>query len=129
MKPFPALAAALAAGLALPGCITYRFTDDGLSRARFGETVAVGPARVTPLTLVEDSRCPQGVQCVWAGRVRITARVQYGASAQSHELTLGQPLAVPGGQLELAEVLPAARQDARIEPAAYRFGFRHTGAG
>jgi hypothetical protein len=117
----------LAAPLALSACITVYPPDapkgEAIAWARFGETAHVGPVRVTPLTLLEDSRCPQGVQCVWAGRVRISARL----GEATRELTLGQPAGVPGGAVTLVEVAPAKRKDAAIRPADYRFGFRFAG--
>jgi hypothetical protein len=115
---------ALLAPLALASCITVYPPDEpapgALAWARFGESVAVGPVRLTPLTLLEDSRCPQGVQCVWAGRVRITARV----GDTPRELTLGQPASVPGGAVTLVEVAPAKSKAATIPARDYRFGFR-----
>jgi len=109
----------LAVPLALSGCITFNTVDDGIARARIGETVAVGPLRVTPEKLLEDSRCPAGVQCVWAGRVRIAARV----NDADTELTLGQPVAAGGGQVSLVEVYPPRRKDTTLYPDEYRFGF------
>ena len=116
----------LAAPLALAACVTVYPPDepsDGVAVARFGETVAVGRVRVTPVSLVEDSRCPQGVQCVWAGRVRIAARVD----GRPLELTLGQPATLASGALTLVSVEPPRRRDAAPAPRDYRFGFRFAG--
>lgn len=88
--------------------------------ARLGETVRVHGVRVTPLRVIEDSRCPQNARCVWAGRVRISARV----AGTVRELTLGEPLAVRGGAIRLGAVAPerTTLQQA-ILPRSYRFGF------
>ena len=116
-----ALGAAICA--ALSGCITFRTVDDGIARARIGETVQSGKVAIRPTRVLEDSRCPAGVQCVWAGRVRIAAELD-GAPA---ELTLGAPQATPGGaRVTLVEVYPAARKDTTYFPEEYRFGFRVT---
>ena len=94
--------------------------------ARIGETVRVHGIRVTPLQVLEDSRCPQAVTCVWAGRVRLAARI----GGAIRELTLGQPMAVSGGQLQLAAVAPGRiTVGHKIPPRAYRFGFEFTGVG
>ena len=91
--------------------------------ARMGETVRVHGIPVTPLRVLEDSRCPQRVTCVWAGRVRLSARV----GGVTRELTLGQPQAIAGGQLQLAAVAPALTTVGhRIPSGAYRFGFEFT---
>jgi len=112
----------LATALAVAGCATPPGPHGDPAVARLGGTATLGPVRVTPLAVLEDSRCPQGVTCVSAGRVRIEARVN-GALV---ELTLGQPLPVAGGSLLLAEVRPPRRPQAEIPPAAYRFRFSFT---
>lgn len=115
------------AALALGGCVTYKIRDDGLTRARFGETVTVGAPRITPLKLIEDSRCPPGVQCVWAGRVRISVRIETGAGTSTRDIDLGQPVRVADGTLTLAEAYPDKRKDTTLYPEEYRFGFRFAG--
>ena len=113
---------------ALAACATVPPADDsGLSWARLGQTVSVGGPTVTPLKLVEDSRCPQGVQCVWAGRVVVSATISTPTMKLTRDLTLGQPFAVADGTLTLAEVWPARSKDSGIAPAEYRFGFRFDG--
>jgi len=115
MKYALPLALALAPLFALGGCITYRTVNDGIARARIGETANVGGHAVLPKKLLEDSRCAQGTQCVWAGRVRIAAKVD-GADAQ---LTLGETSA----PVRLVEVYPAKTKDITLYPDEYRFGF------
>lgn len=115
----PCMSVAPVLALTLGGCITFRSVDDGIFRARILETVQAGPITVTPETLIEDSRCPAETQCVWAGWVRIRAQVD----GSPVELTLGEPLTFPAGQLMLAEVSPPQRKDINRYPDEYRFGF------
>lgn len=97
---------------------------DGVFAASIGETADLGGGlTVRPLEVLEDSRCPANVTCVWAGRLRLRANV----SGASRELTLGEPLATPQGTLVLAIVKPGAWHDwpeSEIPRPAYRFGFR-----
>ena len=122
----------LAALLALAGCATASLPappEDGLTRAAIGQTVTVGGPKVTPLAVLEDSRCPAGVQCVWAGRVRISARVDLGRGSETRELTQGMPVPVADGTLELIEVQPAkpAPGARPLASADYRFTLRFMG--
>ena len=122
----------LLAPLALVGCVTPGSPAPAPGEGRFvyariGETVTVGGPRVTPLALIEDSRCPQGVQCVWAGRVRINATISTPTMKLTRDLTLGEPFAVADGTLTLADVQPSKTKDVAIPPGAYRFGFRFDG--
>lgn len=107
----------------LAGCVTINTVKDGISRGRIDETVAVGPLQVTPVKLIEDSRCPSGVQCVSAGRVRLAVKID---GAEPVELTLGQPVAVTAGSLTLVETYPERRKDWTLYPDEYRFGFTFT---
>jgi hypothetical protein len=114
---------ALLAALALAGCAhAVPVPEDGLSRTGLGRTVAVGGPRVTPLRVLEDSRCPPDVRCVWAGRMRLQVRVDLGSGSQTRELTLGEPIPVADGTLELVEVWPD-----KGSGGDYRFGFRFMG--
>ena len=119
------IAAAFGVVLAVPlaGCVTIRTVKDGISRARIDESVAVGPLQLTPVKLLEDSRCPTGVQCISAGRVRVSVRID---GAEPVELTQGQPLSVSAGTLTLVETYPERRKDWTLYPDEYRFGFTLT---
>ena len=113
--------------LLLAACVNINVRDDGIARARLGETVYVDGPSVTPIRVLEDSRCPQDTECVWAGRVRIIARIALGAGEETRELTMGEPIQVADGALELVETYPAARADRTIYPSEYRFGFTFSG--
>ncbi len=113
--------------LLIAACASVAATPPGSVVARIGQTVNVGGPRVTPLALLEDSRCPQGAQCVWAGRVRISARVTLGSGATVHELELGKPIPVADGALSLVAVTPAKGMEQATPAPGYRFAFRFDG--
>lgn len=100
---------------------------DGLEYARIGQDVNVGGPRVMPLKVLEDSRCPAGVACVWAGRLRISARITTGPGSEVRELTLNERIPVADGTLLLANVVPGRNRSGAIEARDYRFGFRFDG--
>jgi hypothetical protein len=73
--------------------------------------------------VLDDSRCPAGVQCVWAGDARVVLRLtQSGreASLDTLRLTL-EPHAVTYGsyQVRLEALEPARQQNAPPRPEAY----------
>ena len=88
--------------------------------ARIGQSVRLANLRVTPLAVIEDSRCPRLVTCVWRGRLRISAAVD------GHKLTLdnGVPIAVAKGRLTLVGADPLSQRGETIPPRAYRFELR-----
>jgi hypothetical protein len=120
----------LLAPLVLAGCVTAgaeQPTQDGLTYARINQTVRVGGPRVTPLKVIEDSRCPMNARCVWAGQVRLSVRITTDKGTMVREIVSNKPLAVADGALTLAYVLPDRRTDAVLDPRQYRFGFRFDG--
>ncbi|WP_235425403.1 hypothetical protein [Croceibacterium mercuriale] len=99
-----------------------------LPAAAIGQTVMVDGPQLTVVELLEDSRCPADVQCVQAGRVRVRVAVHLGAGDRTLDLTLGEPVQVADGALELVSVQPDRTVAAEaIAPAAYRFSFRFDG--
>ncbi len=126
-----ALVLAMLAGCAAPaamadGPATHASAEaPGVGEARLGETVRLGDLSVRPIAVLEDSRCPSDVQCVWAGRLRLRAAI---SGVGETELILGQPFALPGGgTLTLVAAAPAPSHrpppGAETGPAT-RFAFR-----
>lgn len=118
---------ATALALTLSGCITYKYKDDGITRLRIDQTATVDGPQVTPLKVLEDSRCPRDVQCVAAGKLRITVRIGLGQRTELRDLTLGEPKQVADGTLTLVEAWPDRKADDVIYPDEYRFGFKFAG--
>jgi hypothetical protein len=116
--------------LLLSACASTQQTggERHLPTAAIGETVMVDGPQLTVVELLEDSRCPADVQCVQAGRVRVRVAVHLGAGDRTLDLTLGEPVQVADGALELVGVQPERMIAAEaIAPAAYRFSFRFAG--
>jgi hypothetical protein len=89
---------------------------------RLGKTIRLGNLRITPVAVVEDSRCPRLVTCVWRGRLRITVAV---AGHGTLTLDNGVPVSVAKGRLTLVEGTPLSQRGERIPNGAYRFKLRY----
>ena len=113
--------APLLALLALASCasVPRREYANGPT-APLNEVATLDGLTVRPIAVIEDSRCPASVQCVWAGRVRISAEV---SGAGTRELTLGEGLTVSGGTLTLVDVRPSKRTPEPVPPRDYEFTF------
>ena len=112
--------ASVLALLALASCETVpKKTYANGPTAALGEIANLEGVTVEPLEVIEDSRCPASVQCVWAGRVRISAEV---SGSGVLELTLGE---AGGGQWRHAEHVDVRRErdDRRYSAADYQFTF------
>lgn len=88
-----------------------------------GRSAWVGDAIVTPLALVEDSRCAADTQCVWEGRVVVSTRITSTHWQQTVPLTLGEPYRVMSRDFLLATANPTKNAGQEIPPGAYRFAF------
>lgn len=117
MKPTPLLAL-----LALTACTSVVAAPTG--PAGFGQVTAVESLQVRPLALLEDSRCPASVQCVWAGQVRIRAEIMSRSGRKVREMTLGKPIPVSAGTLTLVDAGPPKQAPGTTDPRQYRFTFR-----
>jgi hypothetical protein len=58
--------------------------------------------------VVEDSRCPAGVACIWAGQAKVRLNVHDAAAIVAVEILEGGQLTFGGYRLSLLQVLPAA---------------------
>lgn len=112
----------LVAALALAACATLPAATGPV--ATIGETATVGGLRVRPVEVVEDSRCPTNVTCVWAGRLILRAEVAKRGFRQTRNLILGEAQEVPGGKLTLVSAEPGRLAGEQPAPPPTRFTFK-----
>ena len=91
--------------------------------ARIGQEVSALDVRITPLKVLEDSRCPIDVQCIQAGTVRLQARLVSGLGTAQQEFKLGQPITTEAEEVTLATVTPAPKAGVKIAESEYVFTF------
>jgi hypothetical protein len=110
--------------LALSACATIPATApiraDGL--AHLGETSRVGTLVVTPLNVVDDSRCPINARCIWAGRLVLTAAIEGKGWHEVRNLTLGVPAVLHGTTLSLTSAEPGKTAGAEAPATPTLFG-------
>lgn len=108
--------------LALAACVTVP-TASASPTATFGQAAMVGPLRVTPLKVLEDSRCPINARCVWAGRLILRTFIRGPNIRETRDLTLGEPQPIAGGRLSLVAAEPGKMAGAEGNLPANRFTF------
>lgn len=93
---------------------------------RAGDSVALSDAKVRVRfeSVLEDSRCPQGKQCAWAGNARVLLQVAVdGGKETAIELNTGKgnrKAAVGHFDVALEKVEPANTMPHAIAPGDYR---------
>lgn len=101
--------------------------------ASLGQEVTLAPGEqadphglsVEFVKVVEDSRCPSDVTCVWAGEVKVqlSTRVRASETVQL-EITAGQDATVGGFRLAVMHVQPERVSTRAIAPEEYRVTLR-----
>ncbi|MBL7809017.1 MAG: hypothetical protein JNN28_14455 [Saprospiraceae bacterium] len=78
-------------------------------------------------TVASDSRCPEGVQCIWAGKVDAVFTVTQGENAQKLTLSSGDMSQGGSGQavagkynLALKAISPMKKKDVTIDSKGYK---------
>lgn len=112
--------------VALTACTTVPPANAGPT-AGLGQIAYTNGLKVRPLEVVEDSRCPALVRCVWAGRIVVRSEVIGGSWSRMLDLELGKPQQVADGALTLVSVEPRTMPGARVDSRAYRFTFDFQG--
>ena len=92
---------------------------------RIGETSSILGVSITPNEVLEDSRCPLDVTCVWAGTVRVSATLVSGLGKSTQEFALGVPVTTEAEEITLVRVDPVSYSaESDIEASEYSFFFK-----
>lgn len=91
---------------------------------RINEGATAFGVQVVPLEVLEDSRCPVDVQCIWAGTVRVRTLLTSGLGEAGQVFELNKPITTEAEEVTLVEVLPEPRSGQKISSGDYRFIFK-----
>lgn len=100
-------------------------TPEGVSTisVKLGEEASLEGESLTPLQVLEDSRCPLDTECIQAGTVRILAELSSGLGVSEQIFILGEPITTEVNSFTLAEVDPEMEQGSAVAPEDYVFTF------
>ncbi|HEX7724886.1 MAG TPA: hypothetical protein VF438_04080 [Candidatus Paceibacterota bacterium] len=93
--------------------------------ASIGQSVTGLSVTVTPLEVTDDSRCPQGVACIWAGTVHVRTKVKNEVGTSEVTFELGKSITLGAENIALTVVSPAKTQDS-IATSTYVFTYEVT---
>lgn len=111
---------------ACPGGTDAGSNKEATFQTKIGESSGVLDVTVTPIAVVEDSRCPSGVQCIQAGTVRVQAVLVSGMGTSSPVFTIDRPITTEAETVTLVSVTPVPEAGKTIVPANYRLTFKVT---
>ena len=107
-------------------CPSVATTTTVFLQAQIGQEVSGLDVSMLPLVVLEDSRCPIGVQCIQAGTVRIRARLSSGLGVALQEFSIGHPVTTDVEEITLMSVNPSPAAGVKIRESDYLFGFKIT---
>ena len=93
---------------------------------KLDQTIILNGVAITPLKVVQDSRCPADVQCIWAGTVELQVSLSSGSEIANLSIKLNEPLLFAHKNITLIETSPGPHSKKIIAPADYSFGFSVT---
>ncbi|MEK9160481.1 MAG: hypothetical protein AAB440_00385 [Patescibacteria group bacterium] len=106
-----------------PFFVLKKTGDSVLLKTRIKEHASGLGVRITPLELLEDSRCSEDVACIQAGTIRVRASITSGARTTEGVFTLGIVETREQETITLVAVEPAPRAEVAIPLQDYRFTF------
>lgn len=110
-------------------------TGDERVRGPEDKSISVGePTEISGLTVtlnkVTDSRCPTGVQCIWAGEATASVTLAQGTETTTVDMKLvelhGVPVEFSGYRISLLAVLPYPKEGVALTQDDYMLTFRVT---
>lgn len=91
-----------------------------------GETASFPDVRITPLAVLEDSRCPVNARCIQAGELRVQLETVSAMGTSTGAIELGKSLTTEAEEISFLSVSPETLAGQTIPAENYRFTFSVT---
>lgn len=108
------------------GTSTQTGKKEVLLQAKINQSGSGLDVKVTPLEVIEDSRCPQDVQCIQAGTVKVRTQLVSGLGTATEVFTLNTPITTEAETITLVSVQPVKESKKTIGLNDYVFTFKVT---
>lgn len=103
---------------------TAPIEESGSRVVSIGDSATVGKITIAPEEIVEDSRCPLGVMCIQAGRLRVLAQIAAVSTSTEHIFVLGEPFVFGDTTITMTFAEPLKRKEVSLEPSDYQLTFK-----
>lgn len=109
------------------GCSVFGCLDEGdVGNPGLNDSVILGDIIVTPIEVLEDSRCPLDVTCVWAGVLSVKVKFQNVNNLDDvvyFILNLTNKASFNGKTITIKSVEPLPYSGKKISSKDYKFEF------
>lgn len=96
----------------------------GTVTLKLNESAVFKGISIRPTAIEEDSRCPQDVQCIQAGTVRVRLLVTTGNDSNVSIIRLGEKFTTQGYAITFAQAVPDKVSTKEIVAADYKLTFK-----
>lgn len=93
---------------------------------RMGELASFKDSSITLLEVTDESRCPEGVTCIWAGTLKAKILSVTGVVKSTEIIELGKSLTTEAETITFLSATPYPKQGKSILPTDYRLTFEVT---
>ncbi len=100
-----------------------QFLPYGEVTLRVGETVRFPDLSIELLRVFDESRCPTGVTCIWAGTLKADVAILSGMGKSTATIELGKSLTTEAETITFTSALPYPKQGEKISSEDYRLTF------
>ncbi len=91
-----------------------------------GQKMTALNVSITPVKVLEDSRCPEDVQCIQAGRARISAKIESAEGSSTEEMEVGETIQFGSYAIKFDALNPTPKSSGSVPSSSYRFVFTVT---
>ena len=99
-----------------PATPAYHTGDTVTVTAHIGQAAKAPGETLTPIRVVDDSRCPADVQCIWAGTVHVSVQIVSGSGDSDMIFELGKVGTTEVNSIALTAVAPSSNSKHEIAP-------------
>lgn len=95
-------------------------------KVSLGNSFFLDGVTYTPMQVLEDSRCPVGTTCAWAGKVRVSLKIEtntYQKYTQTSEISLTNSVVYGNKKITMLSMNPVPVSGKVTLPAEYSFEF------
>lgn len=101
-----------------------KLLNSGGATGHLGETTNLLGIKITPLQVLEDSRCPIDVQCIQAGTLRLRANLETASGVSEQVFLLGESITTEAAMVKMFAVEPITDSKTKIAESEYTFYFQ-----
>lgn len=100
-------------------------SDPVVGNVSVGKTIYINGVKITLNKIIQDSRCPIDVVCVWAGNVTANVTLQSNTDKETIDIYSDKgAVAFDSYQISLEKISPSSKADTEIKPENYILTFK-----